>query len=396
MTGLVQTFTHKQVVGTTRRIANNRHSLGSGNPFYPGASSEVFFITKIIQTFILVAVAMSCASRAAAETGKYNIDPFIEHLPEWVEQFKVGDRPGAYSYLPGMPRPDLYGCADMFYLMYTLDMLDLSDAERKSWKLLIGNFQEKSTGWFGGNVTLHGREHATAYAVGALKLLGTKPKYPLVFVENWDTPVEIESMLENLPWNIIWSGSHIGSGIASALVNTETVGGSWSDVYFEWLDREADPQTGYWMRRADGSRKEKATREELGGAFHFYYIYTYLGHPLPYPEKIIDTTISVQQENGLYHGDVPYCIDLDGVFSIIEAYKQTDHYRTDDVKASIGKTLAAIVERLNDPAFVDENFRGSHKLVGAVVALAEIQDFMPQLLDTPKPLRRILPISPFI
>ena len=349
--------------------------------------------------FLAIAAALSVCccfiapARAADES--YNIDSFIEQATDWTARLKTGERPGAYSYMPHMPRPDLYGCTDMFYLFYTLDMLELSDRERRSWVLLIQKFQEKD-GWFGGNVTLHGREHATAYAVGALKLLGAQPHYSLAFKENYDSREEIGEMLEGLPWNVIWSGSHIGSGIASALINTGSVGEEWTADYFDWLDSRADPATGYWMQRNDGSRKETATRDELGGAFHFYYIYTYLDHPLPYPERIIDTTISLQQENGLYHGDVPYCIDLDGVFSIIEAYKQTDGYRTEDVKASIEKTLAAIVTRLNDPEFVNKHYIDSHKLVGAVAALAEIQAFMPEKLDTPKPLKSILEDSPFI
>jgi len=40
MTGSVPVVHPQQVVDANRRIASNRHSRESGNPFYPGASSE--------------------------------------------------------------------------------------------------------------------------------------------------------------------------------------------------------------------------------------------------------------------------------------------------------------------------------------------------------------------
>jgi hypothetical protein len=241
---------------------------------------------------------------------------------------------------------------------------------------------------------MHPKEHATAYAVGALKLLGAKPKYPMAFLKKYDSPEKVEKMLEGIPWGMIWTGSHIGAGIASAGVNTGEVDSKWMDAYFNWLDREADPKTGYWIR---GDAKNKtATMDEMGGAFHFYFLYAYFKRPLPYPEKIIDTTIALQHGNGLWDADVPYCIDLDGVYDIIQAYKLTNGYRKKDVEATVVKTLDSIVTRLNDPDFLMKSYRDSHKLAGAVAALAEIQAFMPGLLKTPKPLKSVLSFSPFI
>lgn len=364
--------------------------------FWQSLRNRRFSVTVVFTVALFIAVQLRITDAAGQDNKEpYNIDSFIATVPDWVAHLKVGDRPGAYSYMPGRKRPDLYGSTDIVYLLYTLDMLDLTDEQRKSWAGIIRKFQNKKSGWFIDYSTLHSKEHATAYAVGALKLLGFKPKYPLSFIEKFNTPEKIEKMLEEIPWGNVWSGSHIASGIASAPINTGEIDDFWLDTYFEWLDREVDPDTGYWIR--GGSRNKPApTMHEMGGAFHFYYIYTYLGRPLPHPEGIIDTTIAIQHDNGLWDADVPYCIDLDGVFSIIHAYRQTDGYRREDVIAAVEKALAAIVERLNDPEFVGENYIDSHKLVGAVVALAEIQEFLPHRLKTPKPLKRVLAVSPFI
>lgn len=166
----------------------------------------ILFITLFVLLF-------SVTNQAAAAT--YNLDSFMSSLPAYMTQFKVGDAPCSYSYQPGRSKPDLYGVTDMVYLLYALDMLDMPDNDRQSCVALIQGFQNEKTGWFGGNVTLHSKEHATAYAVGALKLLGAKPLYPLSFIKKYDTPEKIDKMLEGIPWGAIWSGSHIASGIAS-------------------------------------------------------------------------------------------------------------------------------------------------------------------------------------
>ncbi|MFA6450892.1 MAG: hypothetical protein WCX65_15565 [bacterium] len=331
---------------------------------------------------------------ASAASTPYNIDSFISVAPKWISTFAAGNKTGSYSYLPGRNKPDLYGACDMVYTLYTLDSLNLTVEERQSWVTLIQNFQDPKTGWFGGNVTMHPKEHATAYAVGALKLLGAKPKFPLAFMKKFNSPEKIEKMLENIPWGMIWTGSHIGAGIPSAALNTDEIDTKLMDIYFDWLNREADPETGFWIR-GDALNKKPA-KDEMGGAFHFYFIYAYLKRPLPYPEKIIDATIALQHENGLWDSDVPYCIDLDGVYNLIQAYKQTDEYRKKDVEAAVEKALAAIVSRLNNADFVMKSYTDSHKLPGAVAALAEIQEFMPSLLITPKPLKSVLSFSPFI
>ncbi|NVM27506.1 MAG: hypothetical protein HWN65_01580 [Candidatus Helarchaeota archaeon] len=52
--------------------------------------------------------------------------------------------------------------------------------------------------------------------------------------------------------------------------------------------------------------------------------------------------------------------------------------------------------RLNDKEFVFKNYKNSHRLVGALAALAEIQNYMPDRLQTPKKWKLILDHSPYI
>jgi len=235
-----------------------------------------------ISAALLILTALLPSAAYARGDAKYNIDSFLQQLPAYMAKFKTANGAGEFSYLPGGRKPDLYGTTDMVYLLYSLDMLDtLSDKDKQNWAALIQSFQNEKTGWFGGNVTMHGKEHALAYAVGALKLLGAKPAHPFSFRNKYETAENIERMFETTPWDAIWSGSHIASGIASAFINTGIADVNWLSSYFSWLNREADPATGFWMRKNNGSRKNTATNNELGGAFHFYFIYTFTGQPPP-------------------------------------------------------------------------------------------------------------------
>jgi hypothetical protein len=354
-----------------------------------------FKIRRKLRPFLFIAsiILVQTATSHAAEP--YNIDPFLNSLPKWIEQFKASDKTGGYSSLPGKKKPDVYGTSDILYILYTLDKLDLTPQQQSEWSETIRSFQNPKTGWFINTANLHSKEHATAFAVGALKLLGANPTHPLSFAKNFDTPRKIERLLENTQWENIWSGSHIPAGTASSLINTGTVDAKWMDVFLGWLDREVDPATGYWIR--GGARKNPSpTTQEMGGAFHFYFLYLYMKRPLPFPEKIIDTTLSLQKPDGLWAADAANFIDLDGIYSLIYACRQTNGYRRADVEAALKKAATSIVTRLNEPALLMKSYTDTHKLVAPLVALAEIQDFMPNLIKTPKPLKRILAVSPFI
>ena len=134
----------------------------------------------------------------------------------------------------------------------------------------------------------------------------------------------------------------------------------------------------------------------MAGAFHFYYIYEYFKHPLPYPEKIVDWTLRLQHKNGLWDKNVPYCIDLDGVYSLTRASKAANAYRNRDVTRALEKTLDTIVTCLNDREFLFNNYQNSHRLVGALAAVAEIQNYLPDRVSTPKPWRNQLDVAPYI
>jgi len=90
-------------------------------------------------------------------------------------------------------------------------------------------------------------------------------------------------MLEDVPWGMVWTGSHIGAGIPSAALNTGEIDIKLMDTYFNWLDREADPKTGFWIRGA----AQNKPRRKMKWAARFIFISSTLisNTPCPIPKK---------------------------------------------------------------------------------------------------------------
>jgi hypothetical protein len=314
---------------------------------------------------------------------------------------------GEFALHRGQSSYDLYGMLDSAYVLYTINRLkDKTDrASREIWAQRILSCQDEQ-GWFSKlNYRGHSREHATAYVVGALRLLEVEPEETYVtrikppiallpiltshrhflhWIEHLNfrfTPRDI--LNKNLGWHHIWRGSHIGGGVAAIIemvshlltrwwsekVNSE----QWFNWYFNWLDMHANAESGYWQRAFWNVIYRKPTIIDMGGAVHFLWIYEAMSRPFPYPEPVILSTLQLQRQDGLYK-DHPFCIDLDGNFCIVRSYLQLPKSQqsayTKKVHQSLEASFQGIVSHLTRKPF-EEIYSDSHGLPGALAALVE-------------------------
>lgn len=342
----------------------------------------------------------------------YNLDGFLRNLHEWVSQFARDGEPGNFFYRPIKPKKQkslsLYGSTDMVFTLHiTNELVKFYDAfteeKRESWIKGIQGFQNPKTGWFKQGLwnyySHHFKEHSTAFATSALKILGGKPNYPLKLAEKLKTRAGVVKWLKGMQWGLFfWPGSHRGGGVPAVFAMTENPPhGQFFEWYFEWLDREADPEVGFWRRgKVHKLQKNRLTKHELGGAIHFYWVYEFLGHPIPHPEKVIDSTLQLQNDLGLWDKDVSYCIDLDAVFSLTRCCRQAKGYRKEDIERAIINYLDYTIPTLNDRKFLFNRYVNTHKITGCLATIAEIQKFYPNLIKTPKPWVQTLDLAPWI
>ena len=113
-------------------------------------------------------------------------------------------------------------------------------------------------------------------------------------------------------------------------------------------------------------------------------------------EKVIDSTLTLQNDWGLWDEDVSYCIDLDAIFALLRCQKLIPSYRKQEIKSAILKYLDYTIPSLNDRDFLFNRYDTSHKLTGCLGAIAEIYKFHPELFRFPKPFIQTLDIVPWI
>jgi hypothetical protein len=330
----------------------------------------------------------------------YDFTRFEEDFyPEWESRFRIGGGIGDFSYAPA-GKPCLYGTTDILFCRAIINRLELTEKQKDEWSDTINSFQDSSTTWYRKVYThTHFREHTTAYAVAALYLIDRNPARDFIWMKKLlSSREEVERWINKIPWSLSWPASHIVSGIPAILAMLGKSTPEFFDWYFAWLDREANPQTGYWSR-GFGHRLgliKKITKHEMGGAFHMYFVYEYMNRKWPYPEKVIDATLKLQHANGLWDKDVTYCIDLDGVYSLLRSSRNAGEYRAVDVRGACTRYLEAAEQILNDRRFFFSRYTNSHILPGALAAIAECQKFYPGLVKTTRPWIQTLDKACFI
>jgi len=348
------------------------------------------------------------------DNNKYQLEAFNNNLFGWVDSFKTNKINGEFSLIRGKKKPSLYGICDMVFNLFITksikNFLEIHENESNEiWIKKIQSYQDPKTGWFKDSYLnykfrspLTGQwEHATAFAISALKLLEATPKYELEITKSLDTKEKVESWLKKVPeWGFFfWPGSHRGGGIGAIYA---TLGEKYYpneyffDWYFDWLDKNADPEVGFWRLGWIHKFINRLTKHELGGSIHYYWIYEFMNRPIPYPEKVIDSTLQLQNNLGLWDNNVSYCIDLDAIFSLLRCQNQLNGYRNKDIENAVIKYLDYTIPSLNDNDFLFKYYSSTHKLTGCLGAIAEIDKFFPELFDSSVKLIQSLDITPWI
>ncbi|MEI7025172.1 hypothetical protein [Paenibacillus sp. y28] len=334
-----------------------------------------------------------------------HIGPFMERIRSTLQAHRL-EGCGTYArYLPVSAKDeerwtDVYGTADAAIILYTMDELPRDPEERTGWILNLQGYQEPATGMFRGQK--HHEIHSTAFALSALELFDAAAAHPLTKLVPLQDPAQLSSFLNGLDWvNKPWSESHLGAGIYACMVLSGAASPAWEEAYFRWLWDNADPQTGLWRK---GCVADEAFAplgapifHHLAGSFHYLFNQNYRKKPLRYPEKLLDTALFLYKQNALdYNPEALSYFEVDWIYTIGSAMRQTDH-RLEECRAAMVQTVKpflAYIDRLG--AKPEEPLPDLHSLCGAISGLAAIQQWLPELVQTDRPLQLAVDRRPFI
>ncbi len=221
----------------------------------------------------------------------------------------------------------------------------------------INSFQDKKSGLFNDDKTAteftsHDHEYVhhqlTDFSIIALRPLGSKPKYQLNFLKDYKNILYLEKWLNGLNWKNPWLVSNNIMFILDFLIYEQEFYNLRNQKYInfimQWLDNNQDANTGYWNLGNNVSY-----HVQMAGAYHFLFFYTYLKKKPNHIEQIIDSTLKIQDFDGLfnYMGGGGSCDDLDAIDLLCRStfYRS---YRKKDIKKALQKSYVALWKNQNN------------------------------------------------
>lgn len=329
----------------------------------------------------------------------YDLRPFIQSVEQIVARHRL-ENPGEYTRwltqneqgtrnLGSTP----YGCANAVNILYTIGALPDAGDERQAMVRVLQAFQDAETGLFvnPGNY----ETHTTAFLAGALDLLGAKPLYTAEAFRKYESKEALFRFMDEIDWaENPWLGSHLGAGIYASMLLTGTAGDEWEDLYFRWLEENADPQTGLWKK---GTLEGAPRFHYLAATFHYVFNFEHARRALPYPRQLLDTCIRAYREGA--------CIDfakelgwpdIDFAYLLARVQRRAGE-RWQEVQEILREIADGLIRQLEamDPETSDR-LNDLNTLFAIVCALAVLQEALPGYIRTSRPLKLVLDVRPFL
>ena len=138
----------------------------------------------------------------------------------------------------------------------------------------------------------------------------------------------------------------------------------------------------------------------MAGSFHYFFNMQWARRPFRYPERVINSCLDMLAESasggGFPLGRLVGFAEIDWFFCVNRALRQCGHRFADaqDGIETLGRRLAEFLLAL-DP-HDDDGLNDLHALFGTLCALAELQQALPGLVRTARPLKLVLDRRPFI
>ena len=323
----------------------------------------------------------------------------LRNFIKWIEEefepsLRRGSQAGHYARHPDESGIELYGVCDFACILYSLNKLQITPQKHKEWTTAIDTFQTEKHGWFSEINSTHSSIHNTAFALSSLELLGIEPVKPVSIPSEFNDP---KAYLQTLDWKTnVYADSHFGAGIGSICALTNSLRDpKWFSDYFAACDALFCADNG--LMGID--KPEDGDTDQIGGTFHYAFLYDHFNRHMPYPEVRINTILDLQNEKGYWDENNQLWLTLDALYMLIRATRQTN-YRYEDIKDAAKK----VAQHLHQSVFSEEGrtktFSGKlpvHSLTAAITAAAELQSFLGvEIIHTTLPLRNILDRRPFI
>jgi hypothetical protein len=289
-----------------------------------------------------------------------NAATFKNSILSYLEKVYIGI-PGRYRSCIG-GHETLYASCFALKIHHYLGALSSYDPEHlHEWGRYILDHQDEKSGYFLGPEISKGRlysdahsrehlsEHLTVHVLPALKILGTKPMFPLRNAHRYVDIDYLSRWLSERDWKNAWlEGNNLlfVGQLLTYLFEEEGIVEAKKAVEYmlNWLDAQADPATGLW-----GTASFCDTYDAVYGGYHQLLLYYYWEKPVSNQTAIIDTVLSIQHADGgfsrAWGGGT--CEDVDAVDILVNMYKMGT-YKRNYIETALRKVFMNIWRRFTD------------------------------------------------
>ncbi len=333
-----------------------------------------------------------------ADTGPapvFDLREFVRWITAELEpSVRLPGGAGHYARAPGQTTPELYGVADMACILHTLGVLRPTDQERGEWAAAFQTFQQSDTGWLIEKSPTHTPLHNTAFALAAMQLMDLAPVHPVTMTGEF---TDARAFLATLNWRTaVYVDSHKGAGIGSIHALVPALNRpEWFADYFAFCDNQFDPRNGLMGR----DKPSAGDFDQVGGTFHYHFLYEHFNRPMPFPERRIDAVIGLQQPDGYWHPTNHLWLTLDAIYLLTRTLRYCPH-RFEDVRGVVRNVMGILMRYFYLPEKRRTAFAGQlpvHSLTAAISIAAEAQRFLgAREVVTERPLKLVLDRRPFI
>jgi hypothetical protein len=246
------------------------------------------------------------------------------------------------------PGADFYTLADWAIVRTIMgeDLRRLPDRERLPWLARMVAMQDPADGSFP-QYTHHSRLHGNGTAIGGIGALGGCFRHPVRLYEPFADAARATTWLDGaIDWSKQWSASHLFWGGMHCLAMSGRADAAWADTVIGWLDREADPDTGWWRRGVAHADRH----QPLGGAVHILPIYQHLGRRFPHLARTVASTLALQHAGGHWldgRADGVTYLDLDALYVFALGRRWTPEAAPAAVAAAIARHADLILADLD-------------------------------------------------
>lgn len=269
------------------------------------------------------------------------LDPTIIHSDGFLDALREGLHNWSVALFDpatgGFRQNDTIGVnpmssTDMIWIRFATHDLHVGEPDPDAIRAYLQGIQEPDTGRIRHDQGPGGQGHCDAHAfwqtVRVLNIIGAQLLHPPRFLAPVLTPDGLARWFDSFDWRAGGNGNHHEVlGLVPVLASLNDP--AWTEVFFQKIVEQQNPENGAWP----------VGRTNISRTFAYTTLHLATGRIPPMPEKILDTLLELQNDEGVWESIPTRFHTMDAIYVLTRLAPRIG-YREDDAVAALAKANA--------------------------------------------------------